>query len=72
MDIEIWPSSTLFEPGETLRLIVQGRDINDEGLPNLPFSRHEDTRNAGTHVIHCQGSWLQLPIMPQPIEPARS
>jgi predicted acyl esterase len=67
VDVEIWPSSTLFEKGETLRLIVQGRDIYDEGLPNLPFSRHEDLRNAGTHVIHCGGSYLQVPVMPQPV-----
>ena len=28
LDIEIWPSGTLFEAGETLRLIVQGGDLN--------------------------------------------
>jgi predicted acyl esterase len=64
LDVEIWPSSTWFEAGETLRLIVQGRDIYHEGLPNLPFSRHEDLRNAGTHVIHCGQSWLQVPVAP--------
>ena len=63
VDIEIWPSSTWFEAGDTLRLIVQGRDIHDEGLPNLPFARHESLRNAGTHVIHCGGSYLQVPVV---------
>jgi len=64
VEIEIWPSSTFFAAGETLRLVVQGRDIYDEGLPNLPFARHEDLRNKGTHVIHCAGSYLQVPTIP--------
>ncbi|MEN7538281.1 CocE/NonD family hydrolase [Aurantiacibacter flavus] len=64
VEIEIWPSSTLFEAGESLRLIVQGRDIYDEGLPNLPFARHESLRNAGTHVLHCERSYLQVPKIP--------
>jgi predicted acyl esterase len=28
VDIEIWPSGTLFREGETLRLVVQGHDLN--------------------------------------------
>jgi predicted acyl esterase len=52
VDIEIWPSSTLFRAGEKLRVVVQGVDIYREGLPNAPFARHEKTRNRGTHVIH--------------------
>jgi predicted acyl esterase len=52
VDIEIWPSSTLFRAGERLRLVIQGQDIYREGLPNAPFARHEKTRNRGTHVIH--------------------
>ena len=64
VEIEIWPSSTHFAPGETLRLIVKGADIYDEGLPNLPFARHEDLRNAGTHILHCANSYLQVPKIP--------
>ena len=64
VEIEIWPSSTHFEAGETLRLIVKGADIYDEGLPNLPFARHEDLRNAGTHILHCANSYLQVPKIP--------
>ena len=52
VDIEIWPSSTLFRVGERLRVVIQGQDVYDEGLPNAPFARHEKTRNRGTHVIH--------------------
>lgn len=68
-EIEIWPSSTFFAAGESLRLIVQGRDIYDEGLPNLPFARHQTVRNAGRHIIHCAGSTLILPFAP-PLVPA--
>ena len=66
VDIEIWPSSTLFRAGETLRLIVQGRDVRDQGLPRLPFARHERTRNLGSHVLHIGGncdSYLLLPFI---------
>jgi predicted acyl esterase len=64
-EIEIWPSSTLFRAGETLRVIVQGTDIYKESLPTLPFCRHEGTRNQGAHVIHVGGrydSHLLIPV----------
>lgn len=68
LDIELWPSSTRFRAGETLRLIVQGTDIHHEAAPNLPFARHERTRNRGRHVLHSGGgrdSHLLLPVIPQ-------
>lgn len=67
VEIEIWPSSTLFRSGETLRLVVQGTDIYAEGLPRLPFARHEQLRNRGTHVLHLGGrydSHLLVPVIP--------
>jgi predicted acyl esterase len=67
VEIEIWPSSTLFRAGETLRLVIKGMDIYREGLPNLPFARHEDLRNRGRHVIHAGGpydSHLLVPVVP--------
>ena len=66
VEIEIWPSGTGFAAGETLRLIVQGRDVHDEGLPRLPFARHEATRNKGTHVLRMGGRYdahLLLPFV---------
>lgn len=68
VEIEIWPSSTLFHAGETLRVVVKGMDIYRDGLPMLPFARHEDLRNAGTHVIHTGGAFdshLLVPVIPQ-------
>jgi predicted acyl esterase len=67
VDIELWPSSTLFRAGETLRVLVKGSDIYTDALPNLPFARHEDLRNAGTHVIHTGGAYdshLLVPVVP--------
>jgi predicted acyl esterase len=67
LDIEFWPSSTRFRAGESLRLIVQGADIHDEGAPNLPFARHERTRNRGTHRLYSgpgRESRLLLPAIP--------
>ena len=50
VEIEVLPSSTLFEAGETLRLIVSGRDI-------MQFARfgHDDTVNQGRHRLHAGG-----------------
>jgi uncharacterized protein len=67
VDMEIWPSSTLFRAGESLRVLVKGSDIYADALPNLPFARHEELRNAGTHVIHTGGrydSHLLVPVIP--------
>jgi uncharacterized protein len=68
VEIEIWPSSTLFRAGETLRVVVQGSDVYKEGLPRLPFARHEATRNRGVHIIHTGGQYdshLLAAVVPQ-------
>ncbi|MEO6040475.1 MAG: CocE/NonD family hydrolase [Croceibacterium sp.] len=68
VEIEIWPSSTLFRKGETLRVVVKGMDIYRDALPNLPFARHEDLRNRGRHVIHTGGAFdshLLAPVVPR-------
>jgi predicted acyl esterase len=68
LDIEIWPSSTRFEAGEKLRLVVQGTDLNrypkDKALRHY---RHEASINRGWHVIHAGGrydSYLVVPVIP--------
>lgn len=65
LDIEIWPSSTPFEPGEALRVIIQGTDINkyESGF----VLGHHKLRNAGRHMIHTGGrfdSHLLVPVIP--------
>jgi len=72
VDVEIWPSSTVFRAAERLRVRIQGSDIYQEGLPNAPFARHEQTRNRGINVIHTGGpehggatpSHLLIPVIP--------
>jgi predicted acyl esterase len=66
-EIEIWPSGTHFEIGETLRLCIAGRDIYRAPKPLL-YARHEETVNQGQHRIWAGGdtdSWLQVPILGQ-------
>jgi uncharacterized protein len=67
VEIEIWPSSTLFEAGETLRLVVQGRDLHRYDIG--PAQAHEHSVNRGRHRI-CTGgrydSHLLLPVIPSP------
>ncbi|WP_191229302.1 CocE/NonD family hydrolase [Aurantiacibacter xanthus] len=69
VEIELWPFSTRFAAGESLRVIVAGADIyrREEGVM-LPFPMHEETRNAGTHIFHSGGAYdsvLRLPVIPQ-------
>jgi len=55
-EIEILPSATLFRPDETLRVVVQGKDIYRYPRP-LIQARHEDSVNRGRHVIHTGGEY---------------
>jgi predicted acyl esterase len=67
VEVELWPSSTLFRAGESLRVVVKGMDIYRDALPNLPFARHEDLRNRGRHVIHTGSGYdsqLLVPVIP--------
>lgn len=49
MEIEILPSSALFEAGELLRLVISGRDI-------MEFTRfgHDEMVNKGRHQIYAE------------------
>lgn len=55
VDIEIWPSSTSFAAGETLRLIVQGTDLRKYDA--LPFTWHPSERNKGHHILLTGGRY---------------
>lgn len=66
LDIEILPSGTRFGPGETLRLVIQGRDIYRHPRP-LVQAFHDDCVNRGPHLIHTGGrfdSYLLVPRAP--------
>jgi putative CocE/NonD family hydrolase len=68
VEIEIWPSSTLFRAGEQMRVVVMGKDpfpLSEE--PGVSIALHPVTRNAGRHVIHTGGrhdSHILLPVIP--------
>ena len=68
VEIEIWPSSTLFRAGETLRVLIKGEDIYTEiPQPGPAMMRHEETRNRGRHIIRTGGrydSHLLVPLIP--------
>jgi predicted acyl esterase len=62
VEIEILPSSTLFREGESLVVIVQGRDLFDH-----PVLAHDRSANGGTHVLHTGGGYdshLLVPVIP--------
>ncbi|MDE3078126.1 MAG: CocE/NonD family hydrolase, partial [Chloroflexota bacterium] len=66
VDIEIWPSGTRFEAGETLRLIVQGTDVYTYP-EEMNTIAHTDSVNAGEHRLHAGGrfdSHLLVPVLP--------
>lgn len=72
VEIEIWPSSTIFKAGESLELTIQGGDytyVKSNPLPvqhgRMPVT-HVETRNRGMHVIHAGGEYdshLLLPVI---------
>ncbi len=64
LDIEILPSGTRFGAGETLRLIIAGRDIHRQPRPLIqPF--HDDLVNHGPHLIHTGGRFDSCLLIPR-------
>jgi len=62
VNILLYPSSTFFEKGESLQLIVSAREI----ISTPPYIKAED--NRGNHVIHFGGQYdshLLVPKIPQ-------
>lgn len=52
VEIEILPSSTSFEAGESLRLVIGGGDIYSHSMLN-----HRERCNEGHHTLHIGGSY---------------
>lgn len=62
VEIEILPSSTFFKKGESLQILVQGKDIH-----NIPSMGHHYSVNKGSHSLHTGGQYdahLLIPIIP--------
>jgi predicted acyl esterase len=64
-DLIEW-AGTRFGPGETLRLVIQGRDVYRYPRP-LIQALHEESVNRGAHVVHAGGEYdshLLVPVAP--------
>ncbi len=59
VEIEIWPSATLFEAGSTLRLTIQGHDA-----ARYPAFGHRKLVNRGWHTIFTGGSYDSYLVVP--------
>ena len=60
VEIEIWPSATLFEAGSTLQVTIQGHDA-----ARYPAFGHKKLVNRGSHTIFtgpAHDSWLAVPL----------
>jgi predicted acyl esterase len=67
-DVEIWPSSTLFEAGSTLRLVIQGHEVRD-----YPAFGHTDSVNRGRHRLFTGGrydAYLSIPVVQREVVPS--
>jgi len=65
VEIEILPSSTLFRKGETMRLVVQGRDLIEGPPPG--WLGYRQLANKGAHSIYAGGEYdshLLVPVIP--------
>lgn len=63
--VEILPSGTRFEPGESIVLWIQGKEI----CPHIVMNqyRHTQTVNSGTHIVLAGGQYpshLLIPVVP--------
>ncbi|MDD9936885.1 MAG: CocE/NonD family hydrolase [Myxococcales bacterium] len=59
VEIEILPSSTSFEAGESLRLVVGGADIYSNAMLH-----HRELCNDGTHTLHLGGEHDSALLVP--------
>ena len=59
LNVEILPSSTLFEAGSSLVLEIKGRDVTE--LPNF---QHHQVFNSGIHTLRCGASFPSVLLVP--------
>jgi predicted acyl esterase len=62
VEVELLPSSTRFEAGEGLRLVISGRDVFSNAMHH-----HRELCNRGSHTLYMGGQYdshLLLPIIP--------
>ncbi len=63
LEVEIWPTCTVFAKGHRIRLEIQPRD----GIGSAPYAHNSANHNSGTNTLFAGGgraSYLVLPIVP--------
>jgi len=60
VDISLYPSSTFFQAGETLQLLI----ASDEIIPSPPYKK-DATCNHGKHVLHFGGGYDSYLLVPE-------
>jgi len=70
VEIEIWPSSTLFRSGEMLQVTIQGSEVPRPPLMALSAEHtanryeHKELVNRGQHMIYCGGQYDSHLLVP--------
>ena len=67
VDVNIQPSATLFRKGESLVLVVQGKDFGEYGPMSQIARAGTGVNQPGAHTIHLSDSWLEVPIIPKEV-----
>jgi predicted acyl esterase len=62
VSIEIWPSGTIFHPGESISVIIQGTEICKHIA--LAHYNHLQTVNLGVHNIYTGGDYPSYLVIP--------
>jgi predicted acyl esterase len=63
VEVEIWPSVSHLRASEQLRLLIQGRHVQ-QYPPGVVSMAHGKTRNAGTHVIRAGSRFDSHTLVP--------
>ncbi|KAI8315831.1 hypothetical protein K4K59_000769 [Colletotrichum sp. SAR11_240] len=66
VDVEVWPTNVVLEPGETLVLEIAGHDTQGVGSFSHGHAKDRDKKTfTGINTVHTGGenSWLLLPVI---------
>lgn len=67
VDVEVWPTNTVLEPGETLVLEIGGHDTQGVGKFSHEHPEDRSTEALGglNHIeVGQEKSWIVLPVIP--------
>jgi uncharacterized protein len=67
VDVNIQPSATMFRKGESLVLVVQGRDFGEYGAMSQIPRAGPGINLPGTHTVYLNECWLEVPVIPKEV-----